>query len=677
MKNYFISFIICTLFFANAWAQNKNVLQSNNGVWIGIDDQAVGKNFAKAIAHNAIVSWSTDDKKYTQIATVTGAENSSQFENAIGKDLSKQIVSAKKMNSITMLWQDVEKNATADYFNIYALNDAVPEALGKLYKHKFDTKDYIGKTVFYKVALFKNGNLVSERKENIKIETKFNTTAPILYNKVETDSMVSLHWKATNKGMNNLMFANVYKMQKNSPVLVGKTSGIARKNSDTISLFYTETVLPNNYHSYFIVPTNYAGFEGEPSETANLVSFDFNSIPQCINLKAVDTPSGIYLSFTPPPASPLIAGIIIEKSRNDKQGYIGIDTVEATATNYLDINVVSNVTYYYQLRTIGIRPSEVLPSTWAEAIHIKGSATDIAPPLNIAAVGKKEGTLITWEPQIQMNNAGFRVYRNNGFGTNMEQIGLLITDKQYLDTATLDNRRKYTYHVTALSFNNIESSPSKKVTVSPNSNIIAPVAPNGIVANSSYGRVLLQWNDEKQNNGYIVGYNLYRKKLNANEKESDKEWTTTDLSKQGFEKINTALIKTNSFEDTKQLTADAYLYYVSSVDTRNIESKVSNGITTKMPKQKLMPPVNFTARYTSKGVVLTWDKNQQDGISGYTIYKRDANAKKATAAGQANGSTFTYTDKTNNKGKTIYYSIASKNGATESEQCLEKGVYCN
>jgi fibronectin type 3 domain-containing protein len=671
-----IQFLVISML-SKAQTSNEVLLQSDNGVWIALDNSPIGQNFSKSNYDEVVIAWSTGGS-FSNVATYKGAANANQFEQAIGADMTAGLIEEKKLNNKESLWQNICKESTKDYFGLYSIGSNVLEALGILYKHKWDTKKYVGKNVSYKLSFYKNKKIVIEKTYSTVIKEYFTIEKPLLINKKEGDSIIALHWAIPKTTVAGLIMGNVYKIDKKGNAQKMETIlSMKQGKSDTLHFSYQERVLPSLAHQYYIVPSNYAGFEAKPSDSITLISYNFSQTAQSVNLQAKDTVDGIYLSFTPPAASALIVGIIVERSRNDKAGYVPIDTIAATDRYYYDTKLLPNVTYYYQLRTLGIRPTDVLPSTWANAQHVSKAKDDVYPPGAVKAMATKAGIEITWEPLMQVQNAGFRVYRNNGTSNNMEQVGLLITDNKFIDTTAIDNRKQYSYYVTSLSYGNIESEPSKKVFAAPIHKTILPNAPAGLSAAAENDRVLLSWNDERANNPYITGYIVYRKAIKNNEIQKDKVYTSKELLQNGFIRLNANIEKSTTYADVQNVQTMQYQYYVTAIDAKNIESTTLNGIQVNVAPVTLMPPGNFAARSVSKGVVLSWDKSKQENITGYIIYKRESTAAKSTMLIKLDKNAETHTDKVVQKNKTYFYSVAAISNTTNGDASLEKGVFNN
>jgi fibronectin type 3 domain-containing protein len=660
-----------------AFAQkNTNLLQGNNGVYTFLDEKAIGASFKNAaydyvqLSSNISGSWAIIEK--TQ-ASATIAD----FKKQIGDENYNRLLQQYKLKTETELWKYLQENSAVNSYGFFAFNPSFMQAMGVLYIHKFDTKKYIGKTISYKLAYFKNNNKVKETESSITLVEKLNTAKPQLLQKQEADSAISAKWYGSKQKMNDIVFANMYKGNaKNEFSLFAKNIALIQgsNNNDSIVFSLIDRTTPGQLYKYYIVPTNYAGLEGTPSDTISLFSVNFENTPQAINLKAKDTTTGIYLSFTPPAPSPLIIGIIIQRSRFDKTGYAAIDTVPPASTNYLDEALLPNVQYYYQLTTLSIRQLPLLPAAWAGATHTNKNTVMVFAPDNVTAKPTAKGVLLSWEAQPQADIAGFRVYRANSNNEKLEPVSLLTNQNEFLDTTALDNRRQYVYAISCINYSDKESDLSPSVYASPINNIVLPATPVGIVAAAEPGRVLLNWRNAVANDAYIKGYRIYKKELQVNETIKNKNYTVEELAKSGFKLVNTDAVVNASYADAFNNASLKYQYYVTSVDIQNIESLAANGITVEIPATQLQPPGNFSVRKISTGIAISWDKSQQQEVTGYIIYRREVNVAKATPLTKLANTVDNYVDKTAVKNKTYYYTISASGKNNASLPGLEKGA---
>jgi fibronectin type 3 domain-containing protein len=674
-------FLIFFLPFSNALLAQKeqkeqNIVQGATGNYIFLEENSVGQNF-KSSNYDYITISCDIDGSWKLLQTVQGAKTANEFVKIVGDNVLTDIGILKKIKSNNEVWNYIQNNGAIKNFGLYAFSENCMQALGTLYIHYFDTKKYMGKTIHYKIAYFKNNKQIKQSENNSLVSEKLFTNKPSLLSKSEKDSLVQAKWFLKKINNEPIIYGNVYKLTTDGKAqLVSKILAlIPNTSNDSILFNFSERVKPGQLFSYYLVPANYANLEGTPSDTISLFSINFEKINQVNNLKATDTFGGIYLSFLPPPASPIITGIIVQRSRYDKTGYANIDTIPPTATHYLDNKLIPNVSYYYQLRTISIRQLPLMPTTWAGATHLNKNEILPLPPSNISATPTTKGVLIKWQPSPQADNGGYRIYRANNVKDSLTAISLITQENEFLDTTALDNRHQYTYAITSINYSQVESAFSENAFASPVNNIVVPNAPTGLSASAENNRVMLYWKNMQTTDKYIKGYNIYKKELLNNEKLVDKVWKSVDLLKAGFKVLNSNIIEASTYINQQEFANDRCAYYITAVDDNGIESEAINPLIVNIPKLNIMPPGNFSARKISAGIALSWDKTAQENITNFAIYKRLSNETKATLLIKLDKNTEAFTDKLIQKNKTYYYSIISISKLNNGLPSAEKGVF--
>jgi fibronectin type 3 domain-containing protein len=675
MKISFVSILIFCFSFCFA-QKSKNIMQGNSGNYIFLSEKAIGENFNASVYDYANISVNMDGK-WNEIAKVQGVKTAKEFAKKVSIDALGEIGTFKNIKSEAEVWSYIQQNSTTGNYGLYAFSPNFMQALGVLYVHEFNTQKYIGKSISYKLSFFKNNKQVGQEETSIDIVQKLNAPKPQLIYKSEKDSSVQAKWYIKNNTDVPVVYGNVYKIDAKGRANLVSTqlALISEKAGDSIVFSFTDRVNPNQLFNYFIVPANYAGFEGEPSDTVSLFSVNFEGIQQAKNLTAKDTIGGIYLSFTPPAISPIITGIIVQRSRYDKTGYANIDTIPPTATHYLDQKLLPNVSYYYQLRTLSIKQLPLIPTAWASATHRNKKDVTPVPPVSITATATNKGVLIKWKPEPQSDIGGYRIYRANNSRDSLIAVSLITQENEFLDTTALDNRKQYSYAIKSINYSEVESPFSNRVFASPINNIVIPNAPNGLSAAPENGRVILVWKNMKASDVFVKGYNIYRKELNGTEKMQDKNWKTNDLLKTGYKLVNASPIENSTYNDEHVFNSNRCAYYITAVDNNGIESFAANGLLVELPSIKLLAPGNFSVRKTSTGVTISWDKSMQTGITNYIIYKREVSSTKATQLVKLEKNSFTYVDKAVQKNKTYFYKVCPANGAAVGEASVEKGLF--
>jgi fibronectin type 3 domain-containing protein len=673
IKNFFCTTVFMLAILTKGVGQAQ-AIQGKNEVFIFLADKAIGNNII-GTSYDYVKIYFKQSGKEAELTTHKAAENITTFSNMAGKDVMDMLRQEKKLKTDEQVWNFVKSNAATTNYGVAVFDKGFMQAIGCLYIHNYPAEKNAGEKLSYTLAYYKSNNKVKEEKVTLDLVKQLATAKPVLVRKSEGDSMVAATWYLKYNSSSLAGFANLYVADKKGTFsLVSQIAGSFIAKTDSVLFSYQHFTTPNNAHQMYLVPCNYAGMEGVPSDVETLLSVNFESLPKPFSLSARDTTNGIALRFTSPPANPLITGIIVERSRADKTAYVPIDTIAATANFYLDEKLLPNVTYYYQLRTLTVRQSYTLPSAWGSATHAAKKINIPFAPVSVKAIPTKAGIRLSWEPATQLGVAGFKVYRNSYDKNELQEVSLIVRDTFFIDSTAADAHMQYKYTVSTVNYNGEESKMSDAAFAYSGSNKEKLVTPVGLQASAEPGRILLRWNDMRTLNRYIVGYKLYRKEATATEKIKEKEYTAAEVTALGFKPVQNKITDANSFTDAFNTTAENYLYFLSSIDERGNESALALPLLVNMPTIKLMPPPNFTARKTTKGVVLTWDKNEQAGVKNYAVYKRESTMAKPVLVVQVNSSTFTYTDKSGKANSTVYYSITATGSGKESNKSLEKGV---
>ncbi|MBU0968599.1 MAG: hypothetical protein KKA54_19720 [Proteobacteria bacterium] len=73
-----------------------------------------------------------------------------------------------------------------------------------------------------------------------------------------------------------------------------------------------------------------------------------------------------------------------------------------------------------------------------------------------------------------------------------------------------------------------------------------------------------------------------------------------------------------------------------------------------------VPPEKFTIVATGDGVKILWENIAQQGVAGFRIYRREGGDKEMVMVGEADRSSFSYTDRNLPPGKaTLYYAVTA------------------
>ncbi|MFF8942495.1 PA14 domain-containing protein [Streptomyces sp. NPDC014864] len=223
--------------------------------------------------------------------------------------------------------------------------------------------------------------------------------------------------------------------------------------------------------------------------------------------------------------------------------------------------------------------------------------------------------VFTWSRNVEMDLAGYRVYRRLK-GTSYGSKPLATTTStSYTDTTLPKTGATYYYEVRAVDRAGNESGGTADqgaTTV----DTTAPVPPGGVGDNWAIGdvtKVTLYWDSSPDAD--VAGYRVYRSRQQTVAPTAANLVSGTGLVHQGF-------------TDNPPQTGDFYYYVVTAVDTHGNESAVSG--TAVYSTNDWTPPSfvpdDFEAVDGEHEVTLTWSWQQdpESPLNGFEVYRDGA-----------------------------------------------------
>jgi hypothetical protein len=232
---------------------------------------------------------------------------------------------------------------------------------------------------------------------------------------------------------------------------------------------------------------------------------------------------------------------------------------------YQDAALEDGMVYFYQMNAYNEREKDG-KSTKPLLVY-----WDKPPAGAVGLKADREGKLLklSWQPVLESGSpvegfAGYNVYRTTQQGVYDEgPINKEPVQKPAFEDAPEKIDMTYYYTVRSsrmVKETMIESSPSNELQVA-YMDISAPDAPKSLVAIPRPGGVELKWLGSLQAD--IAGYNIYRREAG------------------GFVRLNSQLVKQNSWLDASARPGGSYVYGVTTVDSsaRANESPMSEHAT--------------------------------------------------------------------------------------------------
>ncbi len=430
-----------------------------------------------------------------------------------------------------------------------------------------------------------------------------------------------------------------------------------RRDSAYYAIRDTSVQLKQIY-AYYIVPKDFYGNTGNPSDTIVILSTSFGSIrlPERVRAESLDTLGGLRLRWhLNEPAA--VKSLKIFRSDTWEKGYKLIATVAPLDSEYIDQSVQPMIIYYYYLTMTGPLGEESAPT--AKVIGQYRSADMPLPPVNLRGEGVKNGVRLQWEVRDTDVN-GFYVFRGRGGTDPLAPITPLLPFKEkemggsYIDTSrVLVGSITYVYAVKAESKSHVLGGYSETVSVRPLIPTV-PLTPMKFTASIDGKQVRLHWLDMKAIDGSITGYYLYRR-----------DGSGTGTKKNEFKKLVDSLLPPaqNYFVDQSVAEGKVYEYAVQSVDFFRGMSSLSATERVEIQLELPLPPAGVRVEKTADGVLLRWGAVVHPDVVSYKINRSQVGGK-GTVVGTVKSDKLEYLDRTTRSGELFFYTVTTvwKNG---------------
>jgi len=271
-------------------------------------------------------------------------------------------------------------------------------------------------------------------------------------------------------------------------------------------------------------------------------------------------------------------------------------------------------------------------------------------PLGISGLETKDGRVILHWNKPSGDTRGYYILRSTDGTPDFRQLGSPFIsgdpDVTFVDSLINVTGADIMYQVKAENTSYSISPPTEPVHVNPGIAVI-PSAPLNLTARYMDGHVLLTWDVPTDPPGTVLGYFIYRKMMKKNGSDS------TDFTRIDKE---TLPVLSNYMEDRDVKEGCAYEYAVQARGMNQVFSPQS------MPTHAAVPsfrPVSISSLHvvrTEQGITLDWEKTKQEGISGYRIYRVEADHAASMIASLSPDKT-TYTDNAVNDDGHYFYAI--------------------
>ncbi|HEY6508827.1 MAG TPA: fibronectin type III domain-containing protein, partial [Vicinamibacterales bacterium] len=268
------------------------------------------------------------------------------------------------------------------------------------------------------------------------------------------------------------------------------------------------------------------------------------------------------------------------------------------------------------------------------------SATPIAPPTGVTAVGGERQVTVKWAASA--GATGYTVFRGLNW-EHLQPVAKNISATMFVDTG-LTNGKRYVYRVRALALNS-ESRLSHAAVAKP-LGVPPAVAPANLQASSGNAFIQLSWNAVTG----ATGYSVFR---------------STNGGAFGATPVTT--VTNPSFKNSGLTNGVAYSYRVAARNGAG-DGPQSEPVTAT-PNAPPVAPTNLSATGGNAMVTLSW--TAVTGATSYRLYRGTATNGQAAAPLATNLTTAAFVDSAVTNGTAYFYKVTSVAGSGESVRSTE------
>lgn len=413
---------------------------------------------------------------------------------------------------------------------------------------------------------------------------------------------------------------------------------------------YDESVVNKAQYSYYVVPYDIYGNEGEPSDTVNVYNTRINTMKAIVsNLQGVSKvkENAIHLSWHITHPEDVIS-IDLYKALEYDGYYTKIASLPPTDTSFSDYKVKPVTTYFYSL-VLRLAYGRTFPSARTVVIFRAGRDNPFSPA-NLKADRQGDIVKLSWK-RIGKGIRGYYLYRSSSLTGTMKPVSniILSTDSAVSYTDSLKDlpySPVWDYAVASENTSYAISPLSNRVSVTGKTKSI-PI-PSGLKAFVNESSVQLLWGNLGLTHPEITGYRIERKE--------DKGSTMT----MSFKKLKDILKPgINSFVDSSVIPGHHYLYRIKSIGlNRGSMSAPSFQAGAYIPSNAPLAPGHILALNTSEGVLLKWDLPIGSHWKQIKIYRAQS-GRQAQMIKILQANATTYTDNQTNNEMDYFYWVAT------------------
>ncbi len=395
-----------------------------------------------------------------------------------------------------------------------------------------------------------------------------------------------------------------YKVYRSN--ISGFTPGPASLIATPLSNSYVDN--PTDPYYYKVSAVDEVPNEGTPSDEFGSPP-DTTPPPKVTGVVVTVIPTGNTLNLTwSPSAAPDLINYKVYRSTTI--GFIpsGGNLIASPLTSqYLDSGLTDDTTYYYRISAVDEVPNE---GTYSD--EASGTPSDTQPPGQvlwtfITPIATGNGISLGWNPKLDLDLAGYRLYRSTVFTGPYSFLVDVIGQESYDDTGLIDGITYY-YKISAYDevpnygINSSVQSATPQDTIPPAkvTGVAITVVPAGNALN-------LTWTASAATD--LANYKIFRS-------------TTSGFTPGGGNLIASPL--TSQYLDSGLTDGTTYYYRISAVDEVPNEGTYSDEAS-GTPQDPLSPAkvvgVSVAVAPAGNALSLSWTANTEPDLTNYKVYR--------------------------------------------------------
>jgi len=415
---------------------------------------------------------------------------------------------------------------------------------------------------YYAVPEDLYGNRGNKTEDAFIVSSNFSSSGyPYIINAISIDSIdaIQISWLIRSNELVN--YLEVYRSESFDSGFI-KIAEVPSAEST----YFDYNIEPMKKYEYYVRAVSLLGEFSIPSvRTFALIKSELEPIPPQ-NLKVVTVEKGVKLQWEN--TEDFVDGFWVYRTNGIKDSLQLISSLIKEikpVTEYYDTSETLSGKYTYSYSVKSITTSHI-ESNFSDTILIRPDLPTMPPtPFNVSAFINDSTARISWSDMTEIEETvfGYRVYRKNltlSANPNFESLvdSMLPANQNYFVDNRIEKGKTYQYAITSVDLFGVESNPAYSSDLT--YEIPNPLPPQGVRYLNSENGIIIQWDETFQND--IKEYRVYRYQRGSSPK-----------------MISSVKINSESKVEDRDLIKDnLYYYYVTSVNTFNVEGSKSNEI---------------------------------------------------------------------------------------------------